>query len=386
MSFETLIYGAFIGYFDYGKHHLPNVSPEIISTVAILASALLAGNTFETFLLFLVALVAWAGIEDVPKESARYSKRVFYGLLLLFVYSLLNLNSGMLFTVLSILFGTGMILYNREATGAAKKYLAFMAVALLLILGGGMWGQLGLLVEMGLAPFHFWLPAVYSVSGSALTTLFSGLKPAAVAGHLEPSSLVVAVAAISAVAGALLMISQKTLRRVLAYSSIHEFAFIAMAMGLGNMALMKVLVLAHFVNKAALFISTKAVIRQLGTDEIEQLGGIAGHMPIAAGAFGIAALSVSGVPPLVGYYGKLLLYKQMISGGSLYLALLFLAAEFVALAGMVRTWFSAFMSDSRRRGLAAEAFNEKSALIILILLMVLGGLYAGRLSVIIGGG
>ncbi len=378
MSSEMLILGALLSYFVY---------PEIIGTLALLVSAYFAGDALTTLLLFLASLTVWAGIEDVPKDSARYPKNLFYGLLLLFVYSLLNVGyGGVVFTILSIVFGTGMILYNREATDAARKYLAFMAVAVLLILGGGMWGQLGLLIELGLAPFHFWLPAVYSVSGSALTALFSGLKPAMIAGHLEPSTLAMVVAAISALVGAVLMISQKTLRRVLAYSSIHEFAFVAMAMGLGNLGVMKILVLAHFINKAALFISTKAVIRQLGTDEIEKLGGIANHMPIAAGAFGIAALSVSGVPPLVGYYGKLLLYKQMITGGSLYLALLFLVAEFVALAGMIRTWFNAFMADSRRRGLSGEAFNEKSVLIILIVLMVLGGLYAGLLSSVIVGG
>lgn len=376
MSAEILILGALISYFVY---------PELIGTLALLASAYFAEDALKTLLLSLAALTVWAGIEDVPKENARYPKNIFYGLVLLFVYSLMNAESGAVFTILSVIFAAGMILYNKEATDAAKKYLAFMAVAVLLILGGGMWGQLGLLIELGLAPFHFWLPAVYSVSGSALTALFSGLKPSMIAGHLEPSTLVIAVAAVSAVVGAVMMISQKTLRRVLAYSSIHEFAFIAMAMGLGNLGLMKILVLAHFINKAALFISTKAVIRQLGTDEIEKLGGIAGHMPVAAGAFGIAALSVSGVPPLVGYYGKLLLYKQMITGGSLYLALLFLVAEFVALAGMVRTWFNSFMAESRRRGLAGETFNEKSALVILMLLMLLGGLYAGLLYGVIGG-
>ncbi len=377
MSAEILILGALLSYFAY---------PEIFGTLALLVSAYFAETALNTLLLFLAALTVWAGIEDVPHENARYPKKLFYGSLLLFVYSLLNAGSGVIFTILSMVFAAGMILYNKEATDAAKKYLAFMTVAVLLILGGGMWGQLGLLIELGLAPFHFWLPAVYSVSGSALTALFSGLKPSMIASHIEPSTPVIVVAAISAVVGAVLMISQKTLRRVLAYSSIHEFAFIAMAMGLGNLGLMKILVLAHFINKAALFISTKAVIRQLGTDEIEKLGGIASHMPIAAGAFGIAALSVSGVPPLVGYYGKLLLYKQMISGGNIYLALLFLAAEFVALAGMVRTWFNAFMAESRRRGLASETFNEKSALIILMVLIVLGGLYAGLLSSVIGRG
>lgn len=377
MSAEILILGAIFSYFVY---------PEIIGTLALLVSAYFADTVLNTLMLSLAALTVWAGIEDVPKENARYPKGLFYGSLLLFVYSLMNASSGgVVFTILSIVFATVMILYNKKATDAARKYIAFMAVAVLLILGGGMWGQIGILIELGLAPFHFWLPAVYSVSGSALTALFSGFKPSMIAGHLEPSTLVVAVAAISVVLGAVLMISQKTLRRVLAYSSIHEFAFIAMAMGLGNIGLMKILVLAHFINKAALFISTKAIIRQLGTDEIEKLGGIAGHMPIAAGAFGIAALSVSGVPPLVGYYGKLLLYKQMISMGSLPLALLFLVAEFVALAGMIRTWFNAFMAESRRRGLASETFNEKSALIILIVFIVLGGLYAGLLSSIIGG-
>lgn len=377
MGAEILILGAILSYFVY---------PEIIGTLALLVSAYFAGTALNTLLLSIAALTVWAGIEDVPKENARYPKGIFYGSLLLFVYSLMNAPSGVIFTILSVVFATGMILYNTKATDAARKYLAFMAVAVLLILGGGMWGQLGLLIELGMAPFHFWLPAVYSVSGSALTALFSGLKPSLIAGHLEPSILVMAVAAISVVLGAALMISQKTLRRVLAYSSIHEFAFIAMAMSLGNLGLMKILVLAHFINKAALFISTKAIIRQLGTDEIDKLGGIAGHMPIAAGAFGIAALSVSGVPPLVGYYGKLLLYKQMISMGSLPLALLFLVAEFVALAGMIRTWFNAFMAESRRRGLASETFNEKSVLIILIVFIVLGGLYAGLLSSIIGGG
>lgn len=376
MSAEILILGAILSYFVY---------PEIIGTLALLVSAYFADTALNTLLLSLTALTVWAGIEDVPKENARYPKGLFYGSLLLFVYSLLNASSGVIFTVLSVVFATMMILYNTKATDAARKYLAFMAVAVLLILGGGMWSQLGFLIELGLAPFHFWLPAVYSVSGSALTALFSGFKPSMIAGHLEPSILVIVVAAISVVLGAVLMISQKTLRRVLAYSSIHEFAFIAMAMGLGNIGLMKILVLAHFINKAALFISTKAIIRQLGTDEIDKLGGIASHMPIAAGAFGIAALSVSGVPPLVGYYGKLLLYKQMVSGGSLPLALLFLVAEFIALAGMTRTWFNAFMAESRRRGLASETFNEKSALIILIVFIVLGGLYAGLLSSIIGG-
>ncbi len=209
MSAEILILGAILSYFVY---------PEIIGTLALLVSAYFAGTALNTLLLSLAALTVWAGIEDVPKENARYPKGLFYGSLLLFVYSLMNASSGgVVFTIFSIVFATMMILYNTKATDAARKYLAFMAVAVLLILGGGMWSQLGLLIELGLAPFHFWLPAVYSVSGSALTALFSGLKPSMIAGHLEPSILVIVVAAISVVLGAVLMISQKTLRRVLAY-------------------------------------------------------------------------------------------------------------------------------------------------------------------------
>jgi multicomponent Na+:H+ antiporter subunit D len=176
-------------------------------------------------------------------------------------------------------------------------------------------------VKLGLFPFHFWLPTVYTGARPAVAAILSGgLANIGAYGLLRfgaellPNELALAATALivigcaSILYGGLLAVSRRTSSEMLAYSAIGQVGYVLVAVGIGGPVGFGAAVLYTIVNalnKTLLFLTA------------EMRGALVGA------AFALGALSVAGVPPAAGFVGKLELFRAA-AGDPVLLALLFL--------------------------------------------------------------
>ncbi len=167
-------------------------------------------------------------------------------------------------------------------------------------------------------PFHFWLPgamvAITPVSaylhaatlvkgGIYLLLLFSPLFAEFAPWHLT----LMTVGLASMVFGAYQALRQHDLKALLAYSTVSQLGLMVALVGIGTSASLgaaTLLVAAHALFKATLFMLVGIIDREAGSRDIRQLGGLRRAMPVTAGLTGLAAMSMAGIPPLVGFVAK----------------------------------------------------------------------------------
>lgn len=204
--------------------------------------------------------------------------------------------------------------------------LAILAIALF-IAGFGF--------KMGLVPFHMWLPDTYEGAPTTIGALLAaGTKKAGFAAAIRVIvvSLIamgvdwaagLAVLAIfTMTVGNLGALVQKSVPRILAYSSIAQAGYIMIGISLAQyseQAMTGTLfhILNHAVMKSAAFIAAASVVVALAGYGLEQYRGLGRRMPITAIVLAISLLALAGVPPLNGFWSKLVLFQASINSGPL---------------------------------------------------------------------
>jgi proton-translocating NADH-quinone oxidoreductase chain N len=215
-----------------------------------------------------------------------------------------------------------------------------IVVALLLFLAG-------LSIKAGIVPFHGWLPDAYTAAPSPVSILLAGIVTK-VAGVYTLMRLVTDVfvkipmientlmilGAVSIVVGALAAIGQSDFKRMLSYSSISQIGYIILGVAIGT-PLGFAGALLHFFNhatfKSILFVNSTAVEMQTGTRDINKLGGLASRMPVTGGTSAVAFLSTSGIPPLSGFWSKLLIIIALWQTDNYVLAIIAVLASVLTL-------------------------------------------------------
>jgi len=203
-------------------------------------------------------------------------------------------------------------------------------------------------VKAGVVPFHGWLPGAYKAAPNAVSVLLAGIitKVSGVyvvirlvggifSGIAAPGHAFMFLGALSIVAGAFAAIGQKNMKQMLAWSSISQVGYIILAAGLGTkLALAGALL--HFFNhatfKSLLFVNAASVEEQCGTSDMENLGGLGEEMKVTGWTSVIGFLSAAGVPPLSGFWSKLLIIMALCASGQWFYAALALLMSIVTLA------------------------------------------------------
>ncbi|SFC03302.1 hydrogen gas-evolving membrane-bound hydrogenase subunit E [Streptomyces aidingensis] len=178
-------------------------------------------------------------------------------------------------------------------------------------------------------PFHSWLPgamvAITPVSaylhaatmvkaGIYLLIRFSGLY----GGQPGWDAALVISGLFTAVLGAVWALRQHDLKRLLAYSTISQLGLLVAAIGVGTPVALAAAVLhtiAHALFKATLFMLVGIIDREAGSRDIRELPGLRQVMPVSAAMTGLAALSLAGVPPLIGFVSKESLFQSYLEAG-----------------------------------------------------------------------
>ncbi len=187
--------------------------------------------------------------------------------------------------------------------------------------------------KMGLVPFHMWLPDAYEGSPTTIGALLAaGTKKAGFAAalrvivlgmfalNLDWTLTLAIVAVFTMTLGNLGALVQKSVPRILAYSSIAQAGYIMIGVALApysDQALSGSLfhIMNHAVMKSAAFIAVAAVATTLAGYSLEKYRGLGRRMPITAIALSISLLALAGVPPLNGFWSKLVLFSAGISAG-----------------------------------------------------------------------
>ncbi len=189
--------------------------------------------------------------------------------------------------------------------------------------------------KMGLVPFHMWLPDAYEGSPTTIGALLAaGTKKAGFAAalrvivlgmfalNLDWTLTLGVVAVFTMILGNLGALVQKSVPRILAYSSIAQAGYIMMGIALApysDQALTGSLfhIINHAVMKSAAFIAAASVAVALAGYSLDKYRGLGRRMPITAIALSISLLALAGVPPLSGFWSKLVIFGAGINSGPL---------------------------------------------------------------------
>ena len=167
-------------------------------------------------------------------------------------------------------------------------------------------------------PFHYWLPDAMAASTPVSAYLHAAAMVKAgvyLAMRFTPAfadnplwgPVLITAGLTTAVIGALFALRRHDLKELTAYSTVSQLGFLIAVIGVGTpQALIAAAVhtLAHALFKATLFMAVGVIDHQTGTRDLRRLGGLARALPVTATLSALAALSMAGVAPLLGFVSK----------------------------------------------------------------------------------
>ena len=236
------------------------------------------------------------------------------------------------------------------------------------------------MAKAGVIPLHSWLPAISTHTHMPVLSFFTSLDKIIGIYLLASLSLfwfvmtpqvgmlLMILGAVSLLAGVLMAMIQHDFRKMLAFHNVSQVGYMVLGIGTGT-ALGIVGGLFHLVNmlvlKGSLFLCGGSVQRQTGRTEFGELGGLARSMPWTFAGTLVAALGISGIPPLNAFVSKWMIYQGIINQGSGAFPIFLMVAMFgsaLTLASFMKLMYSIFWG-SRPEGL--ERVKELGAAMLI---------------------
>ena len=317
-----------VGSFSYMKNR---ANPAVYFSLILLATIGMVLIAFSTDLVML--FVGWELMSIPTYILAGFNKKNPISNEAAIKYFLFGaMSSAIIIYGMSIAYGIagstniGEIIQAFAVLDAEMIPLGLLAVGML-IAGFGF--------KMGLVPFHMWLPDTYEGAPPPITALLAaGTKKAGFAAalriiilgtialNLDWTLALGVIAIMTMTVGNIAAIMQKNLTRMLAYSSIGHAGYILIGIsiapfsGLGLQASL-FHILNHAVMKGAAFIAVAGIVTTLGIIHLDKIKGLGRRMPITALGLVISLLALAGVPPLNGFWSKLMLFGSAIDAGNI---------------------------------------------------------------------
>jgi multicomponent Na+:H+ antiporter subunit D len=216
--------------------------------------------------------------------------------------------------------------------------------------GGGLMA-VGLLLKAALFPLHFWLPAAHSSAPAPVSAALSALVVKAAfyllirlwfeifepMGAISVEQMIGALGAVAIIVGSFQAIRQERLKLMIAYSTVAQvgylFVMIPLAGAFGGAEGVWRFeawsgglyhALSHGFAKASMFLAAGVILFSLGHDRVWHLAGSASRFPVIFLSFGIAGMSLMGLPPSAGFVGKWLMLKASVESGQWWWAVILL--------------------------------------------------------------
>ncbi len=322
--------------------------PLYLVLTAGVAASFLTGDLFNLFVAFEVMLIASYVLLTLAGRTEQVRPAMTY-----VVVSLLS----------STLFVTG-VAFAYAATGTVN--MADLALRLADV-PDPVRSALGLLflvvfgIKAAIFPLFFWLPDSYPTAPASVTAVFAGLltkigvygmiRTQTVvfgAGDGGPDAVVLFLAGATMLVGVLGAIAQDDVKRILSFHIVSQIGYMVFGLGLftvAGLAATTLFIIHHMPVKTALFLVGGIVEKVTGTGALNRLGGLVRRIPLTAGLFLVPALSLAGLPPFSGFYGKLGLVQAGLDEQRFLVVGISLAVSVLTLFSMTKIWAGVFWGD-----------------------------------------
>ena len=284
------------------------------------------------------------------------------------------LASGILLYGISLVYGfSGTTLFTDIATAYGAGKSLGLTFGLVFVFAG-------LAFKMSAVPFHMWTPDVYEGAPTPVTTFFaSAPKVAAVAlgvrvaieamgpAVAEWRQIVIFASLASIIFGAVAAIGQKNIKRLMAYSSINNVGFMLVGLAAGT-AEGVASVLIYLAIYLAMTVGALLIVLQMRDENdepveaIDAMAGMSQTRPGLAAAMAIFMFSLAGIPPLLGFFAKLAVFRAAVDAGLYPLAVAGFVASVIGAYYYLRVIKVMYFDD------AAPAFRRSNAIVEYVLI------------------
>jgi len=303
-------------------------------------------------------------------------------------------------------FATGFLLYGIAliygATGATNlnrigEFLVEQPSDWpLYLIGGGFLLLVGFAFKVGAVPFHFWVPDVYDGAPTPVTGFMAvAVKAAAFAAwarillqKLSPLDAdwifpLWVIAILTMTLGNLLALTQNSVKRMLAYSSIAHAGYLLIAVVVGaewgGLPLVFYLAAYGLMTVGAFAVLTCVADEEAANETYRDFAGLGFKRPFLGMAMSLFMLSLAGFPPLAGFTGKFYVFRGAVLSGHVGLAVIGVLNSLLSVIYYLRVIVAMYMEEG---GAAGKSFAQAPYVYIAIALAVIGTIYLGVLPAV----
>lgn len=353
IAFATAIFG--LG--DIGpRRRRAGYDALLLAMIGAVNGAFLTDDFFNLYVWFELALVAALGLLTLDRRPAQIDGAIRYAAFGMVAATFILIGVGMIYGV------AGTLDIASAASALADRPPTFaVAIAAALLLSG-------FAVKAGLFPFHLWLPASYHTAPVTVGAVFAGLltkmgfyallivfagvfglgSGGVGAAQLVPALGVIAAATmIVCAAGAL---AQTDMRRILAYHVIAQVGYMMAGLALASrdgVAAAVFYMIHSIIVQTNLFFGAGLIRRASGSWDLTRTGGVVRREPLLAFLFAIPLLSLAGMPPLSGFWAKLIVIRESFDAGEAWLGGIALLAGLMTIVSVALFWSDACWKEPR---------------------------------------
>jgi len=314
--------------------------------IAGVVGAFLTGDLFNLYVWFEVMLISSFALLVLGGNKVQLDGAVKYVAINLISTVLLLASIGLLYGL------TGTLnmadLYQRVPLVEDQALVSVVAVMFLLAFG----------IKAAVFPLYFWLPASYHTLPTTVAAVFAALMTKVgiyalmrtftlifPGEHAGIDMMLLVTGLVTMVLGVLGALTHTDIRRILSFHVIGSIGFMLIGLGLGSELAMSAAIfyMVHgILIKALLFMLAGMIGRIGGSFELSRLGGLYRERPGFSMLFLIAALSLIGIPPLSGFWAKVLIIEAGLSHDAVLVICLVVAVSLLTFVPLIRIWSEAF--------------------------------------------
>jgi multicomponent Na+:H+ antiporter subunit D len=307
----------------------------------------LTNDLFNLFVAFEIMLISSYGLLFQQEKTSLNS---------IFLYIKINVIGGLFFLASTGIFyamtGTLSLAQAGEVITMAADMKFLMLAAILIFVFA---------LKGGLFPLYYWLPGTYPVLPIPILVVFgSMLTKVGIYAIVRVSTLVFPlfveqigtllwwIAIPTMIVGVISAVSRTRLMEVLSLHIISQIGFMCAAISYFSLLSLKATVfymVHHILVTASLFLVAGIAIRYAKTDILKDMGGLWRKEPLLSFLFGVQALSLAGLPPFSGFWGKLMIFKVSINLQDWFMVGCLVVSGMLTILSMIKVLYYVFWSD-----------------------------------------
>lgn len=303
--------------------------------VAGMNGVLISGDLFNMYVALEIAAIAGYSLVAFGVDAEELEAS--------FKYAVMGaVGSSFMLLGIALLYG-----YTSTLNMAQMSVVIMMRGASKIVLFVSALFLMGFGLKAALVPFHAWLPDAHSSAPTPISAMLSGLLIKVLGIYAlsriffnifgmtpQVSAILIGLAVLSMVVAGILAFGQYDIKRLLAYSSISQIGYIALGLGIGTPLSITGAIFHlfnHSVSKSLLFLNAGAIENSAGTRDLRQMPGVLTRSPVTGYTNLIGSMSICGIPPLGGFWSKIIIIFACIQADRPLLAFIAVAVSILTL-------------------------------------------------------